>query len=91
VSLEWSSVAGGLDFVVCDNGPGIPAHLQSKVFELFSRLNPEVQGTGVGLTMVKAIVESKGGSIWLASGSGSGLTVGFRVPVSRVYSLPVAT
>ena len=88
VTLEWLPVAGGLDFIVRDNGPGIPAHLQGKVFELFSRLNPDVQGTGVGLTMVKAIIESKGGSIWLSSGPGSGLVVGFRLPISRIFSLP---
>ena len=88
VTLEWLPVVGGLDFIVRDNGPGIPAHLQGKVFELFSRLNPDVQGTGVGLTMVKAIIESKGGSIWLSSGPGSGLVVGFRLPISRIFSLP---
>jgi signal transduction histidine kinase len=88
IKLDWSIVPSGLDFTVRDNGPGIPSHLQAKVFELFSRLNPEVQGTGVGLTMVKAIVESKGGSIWLASEPGSGLAVGFRLPSSRVFSVP---
>jgi signal transduction histidine kinase len=88
ISLEWSLLPTGLDFVIRDNGPGIPEHLQSKVFELFSRLNPDVQGTGVGLTMVKAIIESKGGSIWLASEPHSGLAVGVRVPNSRVFSIP---
>ena len=88
IRLEWSLQPTGLDFVVRDNGPGIPSHLQSKVFELFSRLNPDVQGTGVGLTMVKAIIESKGGSIWLASEPNSGLAVGVRVPSSRVFSVP---
>jgi two-component system, chemotaxis family, sensor kinase Cph1 len=86
--LEWSLLPSGLDFVVRDNGPGIPSHLQSKVFELFSRLNPDVQGTGVGLTMVKAIIESKGGSIWLASEPDSGLAIGVRVPSSRIFSIP---
>jgi signal transduction histidine kinase len=88
INLEWSFAPGGLDFVVRDNGPGIPSHLQGKVFELFSRLNPDVQGTGVGLTMVKAIIESKGGSIWLASEPESGLAVGFRVPSVRIFSVP---
>ncbi len=88
ISLEWSVLPTGLDFVVRDNGPGIPSHLQSKVFELFSRLNPDVQGTGVGLTMVKAIIESKGGIIWSASEPDSGLAVGVRVPSSRVFSIP---
>jgi signal transduction histidine kinase len=87
IGLEWSLLPSGLDFVVRDNGPGIPIHLQSKVFELFSRLNPDVQGTGVGLTMVKAIIESKGGSIWLASEPNAGLAVGVRVPSSRVFSV----
>ena len=88
ISLDWTLLPSGLDFVVRDNGPGIPNHLQSKVFELFSRLNPDVQGTGVGLTMVKAIIESKGGNIWLTGGAESGLAVGFRVPLSRVFSTP---
>jgi signal transduction histidine kinase len=88
IVLEWGFAPGGLDFAVRDNGPGIPNHLQTKVFELFSRLNPDVQGTGVGLTMVKAIIESKGGSIWLESESESGLAVGFRVPSQRIFSIP---
>jgi signal transduction histidine kinase len=90
INLEWNFVPGGLDLIVRDNGPGIPTHLQGRVFELFSRLHPEIQGTGMGLTMVKAIIESKGGRIWLSSEPDSGLAVCFHVPGSRVYSIPEA-
>jgi signal transduction histidine kinase len=78
-----------LEFMVRDNGIGIATHLRQKALELFSRLNPAVEGTGVGLAMVKRIVEHNGGSIRLEDTGGGGLTVIFTLPLERVLEFPV--
>ncbi len=71
------------DFVVlsvADNGLGIPAEDQDKVFSMFKRLHDHVEGTGIGLYIVKRIVENAGGKIELESelGKGSTFTVYFK-------------
>ena len=78
----------GHDSVVCwvrDNGRGVAPAYREKVFDLFSRLDPAVDGTGVGLTLVRRIVEAHGGRVWVESaGLGRGSTFSFslslRVP-----------
>ncbi len=82
ISWDWHD---GLEFAVSDNGPGVPTALRGKVFELFTRLNPSVEGTGVGLAMVKRIVESKGGTVRLEDNPDSaGVRFTFSVPVARI-------
>ena len=71
------------EFFVKDNGIGIQKEYQEKVFEIFARLGDvEVEGTGVGLAIVKKIVETHGGKIWLDSEVGKGTTVYFTLPKS---------
>jgi len=68
-------------FFVSDNGIGIADEYHARVFELFERLNLDVEGTGVGLTLVKRIVEVHGGEIWLESdGLNHGCTISFTLP-----------
>ncbi len=67
-------------FFVRDNGVGISEEYHQLVFELFERLSPDVDGTGVGLTLVKRIVEVHGGEIWIESdGAGHGCTLWFTL------------
>jgi PAS domain S-box-containing protein len=68
-------------FFVRDNGIGIdPAH-QARVFGLFDKLDPQAEGTGIGLALVKRIVELHGGRIWVESdGAGRGTSVCFTLP-----------
>ena len=56
-------------FSISDNGPGIPKKYHEKVFEIFQTLKPsgEFESTGVGLTLVKKIVENCGGTVWIES------------------------
>jgi PAS domain S-box-containing protein len=68
-------------FFVRDNGIGIPAEYQDRIFGLFDKLDPKVEGTGVGLAMVKRIIETHGGRIWVESdGEGKGSVFLFTVP-----------
>lgn len=68
-------------FRVRDNGMGIEKENLEKVFGLFERFNPEVPGTGIGLSTVKRIIEAHGGTIWVESeGRGRGTTVCFTLP-----------
>ncbi len=68
-------------YFVQDNGIGIDPEYQDRVFGLFERLNPKVQGTGVGLALVQRVVEDHGGRIWVESeGAGKGSTFCFTLP-----------
>lgn len=69
-------------YFVGDNGRGIEKRNYSKIFEIFNMANrvPGVESTGIGLSIVKRIVESKGGSIWLESEVGRGSTFYFTLP-----------
>jgi len=66
---------------VRDNGIGIDPKYHEKVFGLFDKLDPQSEGTGIGLALVKRIVEVHGGHIWLESaGAQAGTTFYFTLP-----------
>jgi PAS domain S-box-containing protein len=73
---------GHWKFSVADNGPGIDERHFSKVFQIFQTLSPrdDFESTGIGLTIVKKIVEMYGGKVWLESKVGSGTTFYFTFP-----------
>lgn len=69
---------------VRDNGIGIPPRYQSKVFGLFERLDQTLEGTGIGLALVKRIIQYHGGRIWIDSeGEGKGSTFILSLPTER--------
>jgi signal transduction histidine kinase len=65
---------------VRDNGIGISSEHYDRVFGLFNKLNPQSDGTGIGLALVKRIVEFHGGRIWVESEIGRGSTFYFSLP-----------
>jgi PAS domain S-box-containing protein len=67
-------------FFVRDNGIGIDSQYHERIFGLFNRLDPSIDGTGIGLTLVKRIIETHGGRIWLNSKIGEGTTFYFTLP-----------
>lgn len=68
--------------VVRDNGIGIDPQHQDRVFNLFERLNPEIDGTGIGMPLVKRIIEAHSGTIEIESeGAQTGCTIIFTLPV----------
>jgi signal transduction histidine kinase/CheY-like chemotaxis protein len=80
---------------VADTGPGVPAEDRQRIFDAFQQgaRNPEqTEGTGLGLTLSKRILELHGGRIWVESEAGNGSTFGFALPaVSGEAALTSAT
>jgi signal transduction histidine kinase len=73
--------AGNVVLYVKDNGVGIDPIYHNRVFGLFNKLDAGNKGTGVGLTLVKRIIEAHGGRIWVESeGLGKGSTFCFTLP-----------
>jgi signal transduction histidine kinase len=81
---EEGAGPGLVTLCVRDNGIGIDPAYQARVFELFHRLDPHVEGTGLGLALARRIVETHGGRIWVESqGAGRGSTLCFSLPAVR--------
>jgi len=69
----------GTVLFVRDNGIGIDPRHHERIFGLFEKLDPRSEGTGVGLALVRRILEFHGGTIWVESGN-PGSTFVMRVP-----------
>jgi len=78
------------EFAVTDNGPGIEERYFQKIFQMFQTLAPrdEMESTGIGLAVVKKIVQLWGGTVWLESEVGRGTTFFFTVPKQGASPVP---
>ena len=84
VTVNAACAGDWIEFVVADNGPGIEPVYHERIFEIFSTLRPrdEVEGSGMGLTVVKRIVEIRGGRVWIESTLGQGAAFHFTWPAT---------
>ncbi|WP_158639154.1 hybrid sensor histidine kinase/response regulator [Elioraea rosea] len=71
---------GGIVLTVADNGPGVPPALRGKVFDPFFTTRQEGGGTGVGLSLCRAIISAHAGTIALEETEGGGATVRVTLP-----------
>lgn len=71
-------------FFVKDNGIGIAPKYHEQIFGLFNRLDPTIEGTGVGLALVKRIIEFHGGRIWVESQLGQGTAFYFTLNTDKI-------
>jgi PAS domain S-box-containing protein len=81
IEVTCEDVGSAYKFCVSDNGPGIDKQFHDKVFQIFQTLQARdsVESTGVGLAIVKKIVEEKGGNAWVESESGKGSNFFFTI------------
>jgi light-regulated signal transduction histidine kinase (bacteriophytochrome) len=82
IQVSVEDVGRYYEFAIADNGPGIAPEYQQKIWLIFQRLEArdKVEGTGIGLSVVKKIVESRGGRVWVESETGAGATFRFTWP-----------
>lgn len=85
IFINFSEEQYQFNFEVIDDGPGIPEEYHQRIFEIFnnSNLRSEKVGTGVGLSIVKKLIEASGGTISLDSKVGRGSNFKFSWPKSR--------
>jgi signal transduction histidine kinase len=84
VEIGAEESAGQVVCHVRDNGVGIQPEYLERVFNLFERLDPRIEGTGIGLALAKRIVEFHNGKIWAESeGPGRGSTFWFSLPINQ--------
>jgi signal transduction histidine kinase len=95
IELGVEAADGAVLFRVVDEGLGIPADEQERIFEKFYRLDPDmtqgIGGTGLGLYICSELVERMGGRIWVESEEGRGSAFFFELPsVGSYRPLPKA-
>lgn len=85
ISIRADAVAGTIELAVDDHGRGIAQEDIPKLFKKFSRIGAgrQPKGTGLGLYIVKSMVEAQGGRVWVESRPGEGSTFRYTLPVAH--------
>jgi PAS domain S-box-containing protein len=78
------SEEGHILISVSDSGIGLPAHEAERIYEAFFTTKP--QGTGMGLSISRRIIESHGGRLWASNNTGRGTTFQFSLPINMTGS-----
>jgi PAS domain S-box-containing protein len=88
--IELGAHVQGEDCVcfVRDNGIGIEPRYAERIFGLFEKLDPRSAGTGIGLALVRRIIEFHGGRVWVESDGHNGSTFLFRLPRATRATTP---
>ncbi|WP_309731480.1 GAF domain-containing protein [Chamaesiphon sp. OTE_75_metabat_556] len=86
IRISSRELGDSYEFAICDDGPGIAPEYRDRVFIIFQAANPQKNpdSTGIGLSIVKKIVETAGGKIWLESELGKGTTFYFTWPLRHL-------
>ncbi len=84
LDVTWTASGGWVTVDVADDGPGVAEEYHERIFGLFQTLRPRdrVEGSGMGLAIVRKVVESAGGTIHALPSTGRGLTVRFTWPTT---------
>jgi signal transduction histidine kinase len=80
VSIDFVERDDEYEFSIADNGIGISEKYQHKIFDIFSKLESNTKSTGIGLSIVKKIIDLYGGKIWLESQETIGTSFYFTLP-----------
>lgn len=80
IHFGFEQKGGMVQFYVSDTGIGISSEKAATIFQRFGKINDFIQGTGLGLTISRMLVEKMGGRIWLRSTVGRGSTFYFTLP-----------
>ncbi|RKH73694.1 sensor histidine kinase [Corallococcus aberystwythensis] len=82
IRVEVEATSGAHHFSVADDGQGIPPRYHEKIWSPFQTLvsRDKVEGAGMGLSVVKKLVEGRGGQVWVESAEGTGTTLHFTWP-----------
>ncbi len=82
IAVDADAADGTVTISVQDDGPGIPPEYHRHIFELYARVprRGPTTGSGVGLAIVKRVVEAHGGTVWVESGDGEGSRFFVRLP-----------
>ncbi len=94
ITVSLTETSAGVNIDVSDNGPGIPAELQSLIFDRFYRVDESRtsrNGTGLGLSIAKWAVEVNGGQLTLEKTNGVGSTFRITLPQESLAPSPVAS
>jgi len=93
--VSAAAASDGLCVSVQDHGPGLTPGEAARVFEKFYRgadsITQRSRGSGLGLSIAKAIVEAHGGRLWVESEPGQGATFRFRIPIARASDARAAS
>jgi PAS domain S-box-containing protein len=87
IEIGFKALADQIVYFVRDQGRGIEPRFQEAIFGLFNQLDPRTEGTGIGLALVRRIVEFHGGRVWVESvGADQGATFCFTLPGRKALS-----